>query len=1159
MPKVRSAMPGFIHFFSCRMSVASRVALVLILAGIALWCGFTVQITHSKTVDSSNTVTNPLPALRGTDAVEHLKQQGLHNSLADVMAAALCDAQATVIDNRETIYQQAIDTPLDQKAKLIADDGAAGDRFGSSIAISGNTAVISAPSDDLVAVDQGSVYVFVRSGSTWTLQQKLTANDGATGDSFGHSVAISGDTIVAGAYLDDIGANPDQGSVYVFVRNGSTWSQQQKLMADDGAAGDFFGFSVAISDNTIVAGAYQDDIGVRLNQGSAYVFARSGASWAQQQKLTADDGLNGDGFGYSIAISGNSVVIGTFLDTIGANFAQGSAYIFARSGPTWIQQQRLTADDGAATDRFGRSVAISGNTVVVGASFGDIGGNAEQGAAYIYVHSGSTWSQQQKLTANDGAANDFFSFSVTISGDTVVVGSVVDDIGGNIDQGSVYVFARNGSTWNQKQKLTADDGAANDFFGGRVAIYEDLIVVGAYQDSIGVNTNQGSAYVFAASVCPMITLIPATLPNGVAGSNYNQNIMASGGAGPYQFSLSSGSLPPGLTLSQAGLISGSPMTAGAYNFEITATDAKGCSGSQSYTLVVNFNCQPITINPVSLAGGVQGAVFNQSLTATGGTTPYSFAVTSGALPSGLTLSSNGALSGTPTAIGSFNFTARAIDANNCAGTRDYSLTISSPAPVYEADVSTRPNGDGQVTMSDWTQVGRFAAGLDIPAEGGEFQRADCAPRDSLGNGNVTVADWVQAGRYAAGLDPLTVAGGPTKPAVAAAFEAADFTDAIAARGLRISAATFQRGQVNALQVEMEAQGNENAVSFTLNYDPSLLSFVEAAPGQELSEAQLLVNQSRAANGQVGVLFILPAGKTMRAGTVQALTLRFVTQGGANNVITKIGFGDQVVRHEVVDAMANALTGTAFSDGAALITGRAVASVSAADYIGPALAAESIAAAFGAELAAVEVAQTLPLPTALAGTTVKVRDGKDVERLAPLFFVSPSQINYQIPAGTADGIATVTITNANGVVSSGLIQVEPTRAALFTADASGRGLAAAYVVRVKPDGTQISEPVIRFDSVTNKFIAVPIDLSSEPDQVVLVLFGTGARNRKSLNSVKVVIGAVDCPVQYAGAQGGFVGLDQINAFLPRSLAGRGEVDVILTVDGRMANTVKIHTK
>jgi uncharacterized protein (TIGR03437 family) len=239
---------------------------------------------------------------------------------------------------------------------------------------------------------------------------------------------------------------------------------------------------------------------------------------------------------------------------------------------------------------------------------------------------------------------------------------------------------------------------------------------------------------------------------------------------------------------------------------------------------------------------------------------------------------------------------------------------------------------------------------------------------------------------------------------------------------------------------------------------------------------------------------------------------------------------------------------------------AVASVSAASFLGGSLAAESIVASFGTAMATrVEVASTLPLPTQLAGTTVRVRDSAGTERLAPLFFAAPAQINLQIPPGTATGQATITVTSGDGTVSGGAANIATVAPGLFSANASGQGVAAAAALRVKADGTQLFEAVARFDAAQNRFVALPIDLGPESEQVFLILFGTGFRFRGSLPAASLSIGGINAEVLYAGAQGDFVGLDQANVRLPRSLAGRGEADVILTVDGRTANTVRISVR
>lgn len=240
--------------------------------------------------------------------------------------------------------------------------------------------------------------------------------------------------------------------------------------------------------------------------------------------------------------------------------------------------------------------------------------------------------------------------------------------------------------------------------------------------------------------------------------------------------------------------------------------------------------------------------------------------------------------------------------------------------------------------------------------------------------------------------------------------------------------------------------------------------------------------------------------------------------------------------------------------------RTAASVNAASFLGDALAAEAIAAAFGTNLATgVALADTLPLPTSLNGTAVRVRDAAGVERLAPLFFVAPTQVNFQVPPGTSNGTATVTITSGDGTVSTGTIAIANIAPGLFSANADGQGVAAAVVLRIKADGAQSFEPVFRFDAASNRFVAVPVDLGPETDQLFLIAFGTGLRGRNSLATSAAMVGGENAELLFAGPQGGFVGLDQANIRLNRALAGRGEVEVKLTLDGKTSNTVRINVK
>ena len=385
-----------------------------------------------------------------------------------------------------------------QQQKLTASDGADSDFFGWSVSVFGDTAVVGAFNADTPGMSAGAAYVFVRGGTAWAQHQKLVASDGASPHQFGHAVSISGDTLVVGAFQDVAPSGASAGSAYVFFRAGTTWTEQQKLMASDRMWSDSFGVSVSVSGDTLVVGAHLDDTARGLDAGSVYVFVRSGSGWAEQQKVVPLDGAPNDQFGFTVSLSGDTVVIGAPAVDVAAGANAGSAYVFARSGTAWTQQQKLLASDGAAGDLFGGSVSISLDTVVVGARSADSPG-ADAGAAYVFVRSGQSWTEQQKLTASDASPDDQFGTSVSIDTDTVVVGAARDDNGGGADAGSAYVYARSGTAWSEQQKILAADGAAGDEFGHSVSAVQDTAVVGSPLDDTTAGTDAGSAYVFVRS------------------------------------------------------------------------------------------------------------------------------------------------------------------------------------------------------------------------------------------------------------------------------------------------------------------------------------------------------------------------------------------------------------------------------------------------------------------------------------------------------------------------------------------------------------------------------------------------------------------------------------------------------------------------------------
>ena len=356
-----------------------------------------------------------------------------------------------------------------------------------------DTIIVGANRDDNSGTDSGSAYVYTRTGTTWTEQAKLTASDGANGDQFGSSVAIAGDTMVVGSRFGVNGNATSSGSAYVFTRTGTTWTEQAKLTASDGAPVDEFGRSVAIAGDTIVVGSWRDDDN-GTDSGSAYVYMRTGITWTEQAKLTASDGVAEDYFGRSVAIVGDTIVVGSHYDDDNGQDS-GSAYVFTRVETNWTQQAKLTASDGAANDHFGVSVAIADDTIVVGAYQHDTDNGEDSGSAYVFTHTGATWTEQAKLTATDGADSDWFGVSVAIVGDTIGVGAYYDDDNGS-RSGSAYVFTHTGTTWTEQAKLTASDGATGDEFGVSVAIAGDTIVVGSWQDDTENGGNSGSAYTY---------------------------------------------------------------------------------------------------------------------------------------------------------------------------------------------------------------------------------------------------------------------------------------------------------------------------------------------------------------------------------------------------------------------------------------------------------------------------------------------------------------------------------------------------------------------------------------------------------------------------------------------------------------------------------------
>ena len=429
--------------------------------------------------------------------------------LSLVMTIALVIGLATASSG------QVLADSTTEDQKLTAIERADNDRFGFSVDIDGDTMVVGAPFTDTLATDSGSAFVFVRSGDSWTQQAELIReNNRPDFDRFGQSVAISGDTIVVGAPFNNAG-QPSSGSAYVFTRSGTTWTLEAEISAADLAANDFFGGSVAIDGDTIVAGARNGDSAPDSQVGSAYVFTRTDTTWTQEAELLASDGLRFDGFGTSVAISGDTIVaaaplaldLNDLLDDVGT--IAGAAYVFERSGTTWTEQVKLTEPDSG----FASSVAIDRDTIVVGARLDRDTDSDIVGGAFVYVR-GATWTQQAQLTAEDAALGDEFGFSVDIEADVIVVGANLDNALGS-NEGSAYVFVRSETNWTQNEKLTTSDAAGSDQLGTSVAISGDTVVAGApLEDNAPADNDLGAAYVFAVDV-PELELPDEFIPEEV--------------------------------------------------------------------------------------------------------------------------------------------------------------------------------------------------------------------------------------------------------------------------------------------------------------------------------------------------------------------------------------------------------------------------------------------------------------------------------------------------------------------------------------------------------------------------------------------------------------------------------------------------------------------
>ncbi len=398
---------------------------------------------------------------------------------------------AALSHDRATASGQRTAAPFNvsEEAELLASDGAAGYRFGLSVAIEDDTALVGAPTGGGPLTFNGSAYVYVRNGTTWAEQAKLVPGDRAA--LFGSHVALSGDTAVVGAEGTE-GTPLSSGAAYVFVRDRTTWTQQAKLVAADAAKGDMFaGDGVALDGDTAVIGATGLYAAGRAS-GCAYVFVRTGTTWTQEAKLTASDAAEGDLMGFAVAVDSQRAIVGAPGAYRGFP-ANGAAYVFVRNGTSWTEEAAFAATSGAS---FGVGVDIGGSLATVGNHMDTVSGKPT-GSAYVFARDGAPWIEQARLAASDGENWSYFGRDVALDGDTVAVGAFGHG-GTGRGPGSAYVFERRGAAWTEEAKLLPGDGAGMDGFGYSVGLDGRTVLVGApFHNHLGsVGFESGSAYVY---------------------------------------------------------------------------------------------------------------------------------------------------------------------------------------------------------------------------------------------------------------------------------------------------------------------------------------------------------------------------------------------------------------------------------------------------------------------------------------------------------------------------------------------------------------------------------------------------------------------------------------------------------------------------------------
>ncbi|GAB4513140.1 MAG: hypothetical protein OHK0046_13620 [Anaerolineae bacterium] len=443
---------------------------------------------------------------------------------------------------------------IQQSGYLKASNAGAGDFFGISVALDGDTLAVGAyledgngsSPDDNSALDAGTVYIFQRQGANWVQTAYLKASNAGAGDEFGKAVALDGNTLVVGAYGEDSnGSGPDDnsalgaGAVYVFQRQGAAWVQTAYLKASNAAGGDNFGRSVVLDGDTLAVGALGEDSNgsspddnSTAAAGAVYIFQRQGAAWIQAAYLKASNAGANDLFSFPVALDGDTLAVGALgEDSNGSSSGDNSAadagavYVFQRQGAAWVQTAYLKASNAGAGDQFGSAVALNGEKLVAGAPFERSNGSSPNdnstdavGAVYVFQLQGTAWVQTAYLKASNAGVNDLFGYEVALNGNTLAVGAPFESGNGSSPSdnsataaGAIYIFQQQGG-WGQTAYLKASNAESGDNFGSSIALDGDTLAVGAPgEDSNGSSANDNSTA--AAGAVYIIDVLPEFNPS----------------------------------------------------------------------------------------------------------------------------------------------------------------------------------------------------------------------------------------------------------------------------------------------------------------------------------------------------------------------------------------------------------------------------------------------------------------------------------------------------------------------------------------------------------------------------------------------------------------------------------------------------------------------